>query len=461
MLFVSCLHASRFLMTVVLMVPPFLSNAQDPTQRFWMDGGNDTLQNLRAWRPAEPLDWARPGLLDSLLNEGFDNFSISVESPRQEGYFKLVRYISSNDKEALFVEGDLRFICYDMETRANASQSIVVGYSHGAHFYWYGDQLCFQNGASNWHRHANRHYHSLDNGQIEMRETSIGPRGIENSMVFSGDSSSHFIVFEGKLEESTQPALVYRLGHQRRDWEYLGALNPGIRRLFSYSQIFSLEDYWISTYSGTLTVIRKSDQYITQVPSTFALERKKATEVGQGLYAWRAVRGNSYTYSWAKGTVTEHIDSVLSDAQWVPLTVPHEIPEDDQGKASWPVRLFPLISLVLALALIGMNIRLRAASANAYPVIDVAREHHGAPSAELSMVIHHGGSNMSTQRLDEVLGLDSVLSDETKRSKRSRLIQLLNAESNAWFGAPVIHRSRSDSDKRVIVYRIASFDSKD
>ena len=108
-----------------------------------------------------------------------------------------------------------------------------------------------------------------------------------------------------------------------------------------------------------------------------------------------------------------------------------------------------------------MFIRMRAASANAYPVIDVDGEHHGAPSAELSKVIRHGGSNMSTQELDVVLGLESVQSDETKRSKRSRLIQLLNAESNARFGVSVIQRTRSDSDKRVIIYRIASFDSKD
>ena len=446
-------------MTVVLMAPLFLSNAQGSTQRFWMDGGNDTLQNMRAWRPGEPLDWARPGLLDSLLNEGFDNFSISVESPRQEGYFKLIRYISSNDKEALFVEGDLRFICYDVETRANASESIVVGYSHRAHFYWHGDQFCFQNGASNWFRHAHRHYHSLDNGQIEMRETSMGPRGIEKSMVFAGDSGSYFIVFEGKLEESIQPALVYRLGHQRRDWEFLGALNPGIRRLFSSSSIFSLNDYWISTYSGTLTVIRKSDRYITQVPSAYALERKMATELGYMRSGyWMGIRGNSYTFSWAKGTITEHIDSVLSDAHWGPLTVPHEIPKDDQGKSSWPAWSFPLISLVLALALIGMFIRMRAASANAYPVIDVDGEHHGAPSAELSKVIRHGGSYMSTQELDVVLGLESVQSDETKRSKRSRLIQLLNAESNARFGVSVIQRTRSEIDKRVVIYRIESFD---
>ena len=446
-------------MTVVLMAPLFLSNAQDPTQRFWMDGGNDTLQNMRAWRPGEPLDWARPGLLDSLLNEGFDNFSISVESPRQEGYFRLIRYISSKDKEALFVEGDLRFICYDVETRANASESIVVGYSHGAHFYWHGDQLCFQNGASNWFRHAHRHYHSLDNGQIEMRETSMEPKGIEKSVVFAGDSSSHFIVFEGKLEESTQPALVYRLGHQRRDWEYLGALNPGIRRLFISSSMFSLRDYWISTYSGTLTVIRKSDLYITQVPSAYALERKKATEVGYvKSNTWRAVRGNSISFSWAKGTITEHIDSVLSNAQWEPLTVPHEIPEDGEGKASWPAWLFPSISGVLALALVLTMRKVQAANRKWFPTQLNDDEQLSAPSTQLHNVILSAGKQMSTHELDTLLGLGLIQSDETKRSKRSRLIQLLNAESNARFGVSVIQRTRSEIDKRVVIYRIESFD---
>ena len=65
---------------------------------------------------------------------------------------------------------------------------------------------------------------------------------------------------------------------------------------------------------------------------------------------------------------------------------------------------------------------------------------------------------MSTHELDTLLGLGLIQSDETKRSKRSRLIQLLNAESNARFGVSVIQRTRSEIDKRVVIYRIESFD---
>jgi len=426
-----------------------------------MDGTNDTWQNLRAWHPGEPLDWARPGLLDSLLEEKFDNFSITVESPRQERYFKLIRYTSHADREALFVEGDLRYICTDIPSRKNASQSIVVGYSHGTQVYWYNGELCFQNGASNWYRHAHRHYHSMANGQIEMRETTAAPDGAEKAVVFSSDSCSYFIVFDGKLEEAIQPALVYSLRHDQSDWKFLGALHPTIRRLFQDSRMTSLKDYWTLIYSGTATVIRKSDLSLTQVPSVLALERKRAFEMNSSYAnSWRAVRGNTLEFSWKEGKVTEDFDSLVSKTQWRPLTVPHALESEEWGLKSWTKWLPPLISVLLALALAGVLWKVKSTRSPSFPPPLPADEQRGLPSDRLQGLLRIPNSNVSTQELDMILGLDNVYSDETRRSRRSRLIQLINAESTALYGAPVILRTRSEKDKRVIIYLIASFNSE-
>ena len=50
--------------------------------------------------------------------------------------------------------------------------------------------------------------------------------------------------------------------------------------------------------------------------------------------------------------------------------------------------------------------------------------------------------------MDELLSLDAVSSDETKRSKRSRLLSDLNAWGWAELKRPVVVREKDDEDRR-------------
>ena len=56
--------------------------------------------------------------------------------------------------------------------------------------------------------------------------------------------------------------------------------------------------------------------------------------------------------------------------------------------------------------------------------------------------------------------MDQVESPETRRSRRSRFIQLVNAEAQARFGRDLVVRVRSKEDKRIMLYHVIRLDEK-
>lgn len=62
--------------------------------------------------------------------------------------------------------------------------------------------------------------------------------------------------------------------------------------------------------------------------------------------------------------------------------------------------------------------------------------------------------SLTTQQLDEVLGIDLLVNDDTKRLKRSRWINKLNEFQNSRNGTDLIVRDKSAEDKRFVYYRI-------
>ena len=73
-------------------------------------------------------------------------------------------------------------------------------------------------------------------------------------------------------------------------------------------------------------------------------------------------------------------------------------------------------------------------------------------------MLAHSGRRMGSDAFDQIIGLGQVESPETRRSKRSRYIQLVNAEAQARFGRDLVVRVRSEEDKRVMLYHIIRLD---
>jgi len=78
----------------------------------------------------------------------------------------------------------------------------------------------------------------------------------------------------------------------------------------------------------------------------------------------------------------------------------------------------------------------------------------GKPSEFLTLLLTKAGQELKTGELDALFGLDDLESPETRRSRRSRSIQVANLEANALYGRSIIERTKSASDKRIVVYQI-------
>ena len=409
--------------------------------------------NPRAWYPGEPIQWADQNLLDSLIATDPDGFHYFVESPRSKGYIKNIKFLKApSGKTALFESGDLRYINYNGE--GNQSHSVVVAHTYRSLPYWFQDQLHFQNGWANWFKHSQRLYHSKETNEIEMRATAPAPIGAENAVIFSNDTASFFIMITGHLEDATEHPDIYSLAHNSSQWKKLGHLNGSIQRLNGNVHGRSLQDYFIFYAEASYLVLRKSDLKWTVVPSALAqlIGRNSKTRKGGKGNTWFAWKGNTAEFRGPEGKYTEDISKLVQGAEWSPLIV-HSPPEPLFKKiignlSAWMV--------FLGLIVCGMAIVLwRFVSKGQMPQIPPANPDVDAPpSSILVALLKHASQQLSCDELDALIGLSEVQSPETRRSRRARIVQLVNTESTARYGQALLVRNRLESDRRVVIYSV-------
>ena len=417
------------------------------------------LENKRSLSPGEPLPMVPDGVLEHLLDMDLDQFLLWVNVDRHQNRLKTIHYLrSETGMEALFVEGDLRYITYDMRSLENVSQSGVVGFDYWATPYIRNDELYFQNGHSNWHIHANRYYHSKVNGEIERSHIDPWPEGAEYSVVLVGDSSSFLLPMHGLQDNWNEPGIVHTLHHDESSWSTAGQLNSGFQRLESWQRVLHLKDFWLIPRSGDVDVIRKSDLHVTKLGSTFGQIHKSLLANTEKLHgSARVIKGNCIG-CFVPGTplIMEDIDSISQGATWTPLVIPLD-PEPAQEEAlpmtTTAARNWLLILVGIQAVVIGgfwMKRRQRRSGAPD----NTLEQPEGQPSAFLKLLLAQAGQELKTGELDALFGLDDLESPETRRSRRSRSIQVANLEANALYGRSIIERTKSASDKRIVVYQI-------
>lgn len=416
--------------------------------------------NRRSLAPGELLLMAPQGTLQELLAMDLDRFQLVVDHPKFTGRMRSIHYLrSGNGLEALYAEGDLRYITYDMNTLENASQSSVVSYDFWAAPYFHDDQLHFQNGHSNWHIHANRYYHSKINGEIERSNVDPWPEGAEFSIPLISDSSCILLPMHGLQDNWEAVGILHALDHGETRWETIGQLNKGFQRLESWKRVYNLQDYWFILRGGDIDVIRKSDLHVAKMQSSLSKRLRLLEDMEERHGSATVTKGNKVgLYSHGNGCFWEDIDSLSSGAEWFPLVIPldegslepaRKGPDFLPGKRNFVLVIIGLqAAIIISLAVRGR----RKDSPLPDPNPKAAGE--GKPSELLAMMLLQSGRVLNTSDLDALFGLDDLESPETQRSRRSRMIQVANLEANALFGKPIIERSRSESDKRIVVYHI-------
>ena len=417
-------------------------------------------ENTRWWYPGEPLTWVKEALLDSLLNEGLDGFVVFAESPRARHYHKAVQFLRSAEGDsALFVLGDCRYISYDGGI-TNSSRSIVNGHNHHSRFYWRKGTLFFQSGHANWMRHAQRLYHSRETLQMERYDTAEPPEGIELSCVIPLESGAGFLYPMSETQPRADLVPAYFLPHSSNEFKWWGAVNPNLGNVNAVEPVYTLRDYTVFRNGSSFTVIRMEDLQFVQVPSRIASLMEANYGDLTGTYtAWK---GNRFFKLFNNGiAISESLDSLVNGAIWSPLILPIDPPKDLAKQANDPIVWAWPFALVMTSGFLVLLFD-RAFRGKRTKLIPVEPSEGGMKpisiSKETERILLHCGRQMGADAFDQIIDLDKVESPETRRSRRSRYIQLVNAEAQARFGRSLIERVRSKEDKRVMTYKIIRLD---
>ncbi len=72
----------------------------------------------------------------------------------------------------------------------------------------------------------------------------------------------------------------------------------------------------------------------------------------------------------------------------------------------------------------------------------------------IELLKSYKNSSLEIDRFDEILGLNSISNIEYRRVKRSRLIRMINQNHKTESGEIYIERIKSETDKRLVLYRI-------
>ena len=388
-----------------------------------------------------------------------DGFIAYTESPRSKNYNKAVAcYRSPEGTEALLIHGDCRYISYD-RGMTNSSRSIVNGHNFYSAIYWKDETLFFQSGHANWFRHTQRLYHSQETLQMERFDTEDAPEGLEIAAILPLEDGCAFLYPIAETMTRSEVVPAYFLSHTSAEFEWWGRVNPLVGKVDVLTTMFPLKDYLVSRNGSSLTVIRRSDLNFVNVPSRLANLMEANT--GSLAGSWTGWKGNVIVRDFGQGQlVTETIDSLVARAAWSPLILPADPPAEEEAElldSTWGWTLAFLMSVAFFIVLFD---RLTYRGQTRFIPVDPS-EGGTKPitlSKETEMMLVHSGRRMGSDAFDQVIGLDHVESPETRRSKRSRFIQLVNAEAQARFGRDLVVRVRSEEDKRVMLYQIVRLD---
>ncbi len=422
--------------------------------------------NERIWLPGEPFRWANPEIWNALDSMDLDNFKYSVESPRKPGRFLTVKYLKSNDgQHAWYVDGDLRYLTYDGQT--NASQSNLLGHNYGATPFWFDSTLFWQSGQANWFKHQQRLFHSIETGEIEILPSETPPPDTEDAIVFAMDSASLFINLAANSKEFDLPSPVYVLPHGSGEWRQLGLLNPDVSVLAPNQSAQHLKDYAVCSSAGILFICNTSNLTYVEMPSSWARSRFQNYQRthSREVDSWVGSKGNTLFLRTSYGLIQEDVADLVTGAEWKPLIVPApEVAQPgfdlmESENKGWLLAIaLGVVSILLGFALLSNG---RSRRKPLTPLVLPDAEGQAPLSNMVVQLLSHRGRLLNADQFDTIIGLDQIPSPETRRSRRARIIQVTNAETTARFGHPLVVRTKSESDKRIVLYRIQDFGALD
>lgn len=379
----------------------------------------------------------------------------SLRASNEQGFF-------------LHCDADMRWVVHSNNPLVNLSESLVQGFNGGALDFVLAGHLHSMGGYGLWRRHFDliRFHGGPQAWQLVATSGEVPQiRDIDHTQAFyAGGKAIVFvdnIAAEGGYEASNY--ILYELDVVSRHWTRLGVVDA---RIGMFQEVHALEH-------GALVLNRAGEMVwldFTDASAKLLVNRSNAFD---GFRNWRDEVGRMTFYSdsslWHVFAGEHHFFEVpwseLNEVASFPIAMANPVtqaellvPARSLGKRqAMPSLLLASLAILVAVIVIAVLARtllpsfLRSDSTNRSGSVPTSK---GALSPLARKLVALEGSQFDTEELDDVLEISHLVSPETLRSQRARLLQRVNAEYRVKEGVDLVVRMRSPNDRRRSVYCI-------
>lgn len=174
----------------------------------------------------------------------------------------------------------------------------------------------------------------------------------------------------------------------------------------------------------------------------------QSRNVDMGLSLYMEVIGNRLYYQAPSGEEKIlDLDAIKAKSKQVGEVRVHE-EEKDKGMAMLPI--VGLLGLGLGALLLWFLLARRKKGAIEFPS-EMLPPNKFAP---IDLILPFSGQLLTTETLDQLLGIDQQANFDSKRMKRARLINEINELYLAQAGKELIERDKKPEDRRYVYYKI-------
>ena len=173
--------------------------------------------------------------------------------------------------------------------------------------------------------------------------------------------------------------------------------------------------------------------------------------VDMGLSPFVEVIGNRLTYQAPSGDA-KMLDLDAIKAKSVQVGKVSVIGPASTPKVFDQLPLYLVLCVVLGGGLIWVLLARRTKGINT--PLPINEEVQGGKASPLELLLPFSGQLLTTEQLDQLLGIDQQANFDSKRMKRARLINEVNEQHFANTGKELIERDKKPEDRRYVYYKI-------
>ncbi len=442
----------KTLLSLLLIIScSWLSCAKESTRSFdWL--------KIKPTASFENFEWSvlPDGLSEEMMISLISNPSISSKDP--------ITILPYNQQIIALMPCRLDVLIWSGETWINLYQGNSSGFNCKAHFFFEDSVLYSYGKYGFWHAHSELMYFDFETGYWEnstAKNISINYGGVAT---FNYDNK--LIAMMGQyIHQSSGIDLFEKDGFyfdfKKREWFPLRVEMPNQPLESNWMRpSFDLVDYGVHLFKYQaelgLLVLNKKDFNLYFLRMVFTpLFTAKISFSNENEISFFDEKSNliflDIDSEFEKERLQE-IGNIKLIENW-----DSELTSKTPDWENWTFAFFILIILGAVIAIPLMKKRKNTAQS-----IELESENDSILNSNsneenvqfINLLLPYSGQSFEVDQFDQIIGLDTIENLDYRRVRRSRVIKSVNAYYLANYGKPILERTKSVQDKRVVLYKI-------